>query len=73
MDPQTAWRRMLDACSRQDGSDATAAAEDLLSWLRGGGFPPQTLPDRRMDDAFNRVMASAACQFMLSRFSSETA
>ena len=65
MDPQATWQRLLDAYTSQDWAEAKEAADDLLAWLRGGGFPPQTLPSRLMDDAWNRMMAETACRFVL--------
>ena len=65
MDPQAAWNRLLDAYSARDPVDAKDAADDLLVWLRSGGFPPQTLPNLPMDDAWNRTLAHAACRFVI--------
>ena len=65
MDPQDTWQRLLDAYSSLERGEAKEAAEDLLVWLRGGGFPPQTLPNRAMDDAWNRAIAEAACRFVI--------
>ena len=65
MDPQATWQRLLDAYAAQDRTEATEAAGDLLVWLRGGGFPPQTLPGMPMDDAWNCTIAEAACRFVI--------
>ena len=65
MDPQATWQRLLDAYTSQDWPDANEAAEDLLAWLRGDGFPPQTHPSRSMNDAWNRTIAEAACRFVI--------
>jgi hypothetical protein len=65
MDPQATWQRLLDAYSSHDPAEAKDAAEDLLVWLRGGGFPPQTSPNRAMDDAWNRAIVDAACRFVI--------
>jgi hypothetical protein len=64
MDPQATWQRMLDAYSARDRIEAIEAAEDLLGWLRRGGFPPQTLPHLPMDNPWNRAIADAACRFV---------
>ena len=59
------WQRLLAAYTSHDWADAKEAAEDLLAWLRGGGFPPETLSSRSMDDAWNRTIAEAACRFVI--------
>jgi hypothetical protein len=73
MDPQAAWQRMLDAYASQNWREATEAAEDLLTWLRGGGFPPQTLSSRSMDDLWNRTLAEAACRFVILEYGRQRA
>lgn len=40
MDPNATMRRLLDAIQVQDEDECDAALEDLVSWLRSGGFPP---------------------------------
>ena len=65
MDPQATWERLIEAYAGRDRTDAKDAAEDLLVWLDGGGFPPQTLPSLPMDDAWNRTIAEAACRFVI--------
>ena len=65
MDPQAAWQRLIDAYASRNWIEATAAAEDLLAWLRNGGFPPQTLSSPSMDDAWNQMLAEAACRFVI--------
>ena len=67
MDPQTTWRRLIDAYAICDFETAKAAAEDLTNWLDRGGYPPQILPDPwQMDQPWNRTLARAACRFVLS-------
>jgi hypothetical protein len=63
---------MLDAYSARDRGEAKEAAEDLLGWLRRGGFPPQTLPELPMDNPWNRAIADAACKFVFLRCGSHT-
>ena len=65
MDPQATWQQLLDAYAAQSWAEAREAAEDLLAWLRGGGFPPLTLTSRPMDDAWNRAIAETACRFVI--------
>ncbi|MCA9148127.1 MAG: hypothetical protein KDA92_02445 [Planctomycetales bacterium] len=72
MDPQTTWRRLIDAYAIRDLETATTAAEDLNAWLTRGGFPPQVLPEPwRMDERWNRTLAQAACRFILSQCESK--
>lgn len=67
MDPQATWQRLIDAYATGDFETTREAAEDLLAWLRRGGFPPQVLPDPwQMDKCWNRTLAQAACRFILS-------
>lgn len=40
MDPDACWRLMLQALNDDDVVAAAAAAIDLETWLRGGGFYP---------------------------------
>jgi hypothetical protein len=72
MDPQATWQRMLDAYSARDRIEAIEAAEDLLGWLRRGGFPPQTLPHLPMDTSWNRAIADAACRFVFLTYGPHT-
>jgi hypothetical protein len=72
MDPQVTWQRLLDAYSARNWPEAREAADDLHFWLTRGGFPPQTRPDAPMDNAWNHVVARAACAFVLQRRDSAT-
>ena len=65
MDPQATWQRLLEAYGSCDWAEAKQAAEDLHTWLRGGGFPPQT-QSSPMNDAWNRTVAQAACRFVIA-------
>lgn len=67
MDPQATWDRLIDAYRAGERDEAQDAADTLLQWLDRGGFPPQTLPGRSMDDAWNRALARAACCFVLQQ------
>ena len=62
-----AWQRMLDDYNSEDLAQAKQAAGDLLGWLLRGGFPPQVLSSRSMDDAWNRSVAESACRFVISQ------
>ena len=60
MDPQAAWNEMLTAILQKDWEQVFEFAEALLSWMKHGGFPPQTtavtLPAR-----WNRAQAEFGC------------
>ena len=67
MDPQSTWRRLINAYAIRDFETAQVAAEDLQKWLQRGGFPPQILPDPwQMDHSWTRRLALAACRFVSS-------
>lgn len=40
MDPSTVWQQMSEAVEEDDWERAAELADDLLEWLRKGGFPP---------------------------------
>ena len=69
MDPQATWQHMIDSYCEGDIAAATEAAEDLVDWLTRGGFPPQVLPDRPMNDGWNRNVAVSACRFIIAKHS----
>jgi hypothetical protein len=58
MDPQTAWKDLIDAYQVNDWRVAQEAAEALTSWLAGGGFPPQLDNE---DDQRRRVIVQLCC------------
>ncbi len=66
MDPQAAWNHLLEAYSDGDWSVVEELAEGLLHWLLRGGFPPQTVSERNLDDAWNRAIALSAARFARS-------
>jgi hypothetical protein len=40
MDPDATWELMLTAYQESNWDEAVEHAEDILAWLRRGGFPP---------------------------------
>ena len=72
MDPQATWQRLVEAYALRYWTEAKEAAVDLLVWLRGGGFPPETQTIHPMDDEWNRTMAEAACRFVILKCGSQT-
>jgi hypothetical protein len=65
MDPNATWRMLVDAYRAEDWPNAKDAAEDLLVWIRDGGFPPAPHFDHPLDDDWNRALTEAACRFVL--------
>jgi hypothetical protein len=72
MDPEIAWRSMLEALGASEMETACAYAEDLLDWIRRGGFPPRivtvpTLP-AELQSELDKQLAMVACEFVLQPF-----
>ena len=74
MDPNAAWRAMLEALHFGDYDEAVAIAADLHEWLVRGGFPPCVLPELREASKeplsvawkLQHDLATFACSFVLS-------
>lgn len=64
MDPQAAWDEMLTTIVQRDWNRAVEASGALLSWMKKGGFPPQTSPVI-MGTQWNRAMAEFGCLLAL--------
>ena len=64
MDPQAAWDEMLTAIVQRDWDRAFETSEALLSWMKNGGFPPQTSAVT-MRHQWNRAMAEFGCLLAL--------
>ena len=60
MDPQAAWNEMLTAILQKDWEQVSELAEALLSWMKHGGFPPQTTAVT-MPAKWNRGQAEFGC------------
>ncbi len=60
MDPQTAWNEMLTAILQKDWEQVSEFAEALLTWMKRGGFPPQTTAVT-MPARWNRAQAEFGC------------
>ena len=60
MDPQTAWNEMLTFILQKDWEQVHKFAEALLSWMKHGGFPPQTTAVT-MPARWNRAQAEFGC------------
>jgi hypothetical protein len=67
MDPDETLRELLEALKQQYWNDVEASAENLLGWLRKGGFPPQTLGDKALGHEWHRAIAKLVCLAALSK------
>ncbi len=59
MDPNATVSRILEAMNFGEADDMQEAAEDLLSWLRGGGFPPFRLTRPAAEQLATAALAMA--------------
>ncbi len=66
MDPQAAWSQLLDAYAKGNWTAVEELSEGLLNWLTHGGFPPQSVPNKKLDEDWNRAITLAACRFARS-------
>lgn len=62
MDPDAAWRRLLDAFAA-DQDDCREAGDALSHWLQNGGFPPRVTGIRALDT----LMVQAVCTYVLQQ------
>ena len=67
MDPQTTWNALLEEWTQCNWLDVLELAEALLEWLSKFGYPPETIEGRRMGADWNRVLATAVCEFAVRR------
>ena len=66
MDPNATWQQLLDALEASDWDTAGEFAEELLTWLLKGGFPPVVFPERRLGDEWSRALARLTCELVLA-------
>lgn len=73
MDPDEAFRWMLQYFQERQWVEAIEQAESLLAWLRADGFAPQvavsmpdgSLPMTHRAEWFNRAVAEATARMVL--------
>ena len=77
MDPQVAWKELMEAFHRLDWDRVRDLAEGLLQWMNRSGFPPETSagvfvsadvtiePPQSLGPDWNRAVAQAACRYAL--------
>jgi hypothetical protein len=63
MDPQATWTQLVDAYTSHDWEAVLDAAEALQYWLSRHGFPPETVPGKRVGCDWNMVVVQAVCEF----------
>ncbi|MHC4880787.1 MAG: hypothetical protein ACYTGL_30400, partial [Planctomycetota bacterium] len=64
MDPQAAWRLMIDSFLEHDWPQVLESAEGLLQWIQKGGRPPDTVPGRHMGSLWDEQVATTTCRFV---------
>lgn len=62
MDPETAWKEMMEAAAARDWPQAEEFAQALLEWLAKGGFPPRTSPHEGLTREWHVEIAKAVCR-----------
>jgi len=64
MDVQQTWEDLLTAWAEHDWQNVQQISQDILEWLERNGFAPEIVSVQRMGNDVNRVLATAACQYM---------
>lgn len=67
LDPQLAWKQMIEAHASGDGQAVDEHAIELLHWLKSGGFPPKPLVRRGLRPHADRLIVLATCVAVLDR------
>jgi len=67
MDPQETWRMLLDAWFYRNWDVVVELSEALLNWFGKDGFAPQVQLRKQLGQDLNRVIVTAASQFMRQR------
>ena len=63
MDPQATWTQLVDAYTSHDWEAVLDRAEALQYWLSRHGFPPETVPGKRVGCDWNSVVVQAVCEY----------
>ena len=58
MDPSESWTELSRAIGDNDWQAAGGRADELLGWLRKGGFPPRITGI----EPFDRIVTRATCE-----------
>ena len=64
MDPHATWREMQSELMAENWELAIELAEALLTWLKGGGFPP-LIGDKDLPYGWHRKLAEAGATFVI--------
>jgi hypothetical protein len=64
MDPDACWRDLVEAIQESDYKTAGERAEDLLGWMKRGGFPPKINLENEIQHriAFARILTSLVAE-----------
>lgn len=73
MDPNETARLLVAALERRQWDAVEAHANDLLSWLDRGGFPPLLIGSAGLGSSWHRPIARVACLRALSLATPERA
>ena len=65
MDPHATWREMQSELMAENWELAIELAEALLTWLKGGGFPP-LIGDKDLPYGWHRKLAEAGATFVIT-------
>ena len=78
MDPQVAWKELMEAFHQLNWDRVRDLAEGLLHWMNRGGCPPETSagvfvpadltiePKQSLGPDWNRTVVQAACRYALA-------
>ena len=66
MDPQAAWKELLEARCQRDWNRAEELANALLEWLQRRGFPPQTIGDPKLGTRWHHAVTHFVCHLVLA-------
>lgn len=64
MDPHATWKQMQEELIAENWELAMELAEALLTWLKGGGFPP-VIGDKDLPYGWHRKLAEAGATFVI--------
>ena len=65
MDPQQAWKELLEAVENHDAETTRDRALSLMDWLARGGFPPVTNNDASLSAEQHRQIVRDYCRNVL--------
>ncbi|MDB5388252.1 MAG: hypothetical protein JWM11_3898 [Planctomycetaceae bacterium] len=67
MDPNATLRDLLEALKGRDWDLVQELSEALLTWMRNGGFPPNTIGPMELGNEWHRAVATFVCHAALGK------